>query len=177
MVRAKMKNKTIAVVSLDAIEDCIYFVRGQKVMLDRDLALLYGVETFNLNKAVRRNKNRFPEDFMFPLTREEYHSLRFQIGILKRGRHSKYMPLVFTQEGVAMLSGILHSSRAVEVNVAIMRAFVRMRQMLSANHELAKKLEELENKLIAHDYRIGDIVKAIRKLMHRPRKPRPRIGF
>ena len=146
-------------------------------MLDSDLASLYQVETFNLNKAVQRNIRRFPEDFMFRLTLSEYRALRFQIGILEKGRHSKYLPYVFTQEGVSMLSGILRSKRAVEVNVAIMRAFVRMQQILSADSRLADKLIELENKLIAHDYEIEDIVKAIRKLMREPRKHKAKIGY
>ncbi len=172
-----MKKKCIALISLDAIQDKIHFLRGCKVMLDSDLAGLYQVETFNLNKAVRRNMKRFPDDFMFRLTRSEYHALRFQFGILKRGSHSKYLPHAFTQEGVSMLSGILHSERAVEVNIAIMRAFIRMRQILSADSLLAEKLRELENKLIAHDYQIEDILKAIRKLMREPKRHKPRIGY
>ena len=101
-------KKSVAMVSLDNLEHCICFIRGQRVMLDRDLARLYGVETFNLNKAVRRNLSRFPEDFMFQLTKDEYSALRFQTGMLKPGHHSKYLPYVFTQEGIAMLSGVLH---------------------------------------------------------------------
>jgi hypothetical protein len=164
-------------ITANSIQDRIHLLRGRKVMLDSDLAQLYQVQTFNLNKAVQRNIERFPEDFMFQLTQSEYRSLRFQFGILKKGRHSKYLPYAFTQEGVSMLSGILHSNRAVEVNVAIMRAFVRMQQILSANSELADKLVELENKLIAHDYQIEDILKAIRKLMFEPRKAKFKIGY
>ena len=118
---------------------------GQKVILDRDLAELYGVTTGNLNKGVRRNPDRFP-DFMFQLKQEEYESLRFHFGILKRGQHSKYLPCAFTEQGVAMLSSVLNSSRAIEVNILIMRAFVRLRGMMSSHKELLRKLEEMEMK-------------------------------
>jgi hypothetical protein len=164
--------------SVDAIQNKIYFIRGHKVMLDNDLAKLYRVETFNLNKSVQRNIKRFPPDFMFQLTREETLSLTFQIGMSKSGRGGRRtLPYAFTQEGVSMLSGILHSERAVEVNIAIMRAFVRMGEILSANSKLAEKLRELENKLIAHDYQIEDILRAIRKLMRGPQKSKPKIGY
>ena len=179
-MRIKSKSKMIAVVSLDAIEDHIYFIRGQKVMLDADLATLYGVKLRVMIQAVKRHSRRFPDDFMFQLTHGEDQSLRSQIVILKspgRGRHRKYRPYVFTEQGVSMLSGVLHSRRAIDVNIAIMRAFVRMRKMILAHHELAEKLIELENRLIAHDYRIEDIMKAIRKLMRGPYRKRPRIGF
>lgn len=175
-----MKEKSIALVSLDAIEDCIYLIRGQKVMLDRDLAALYQAPAGRLNEQVRRNLKRFPSDFMFQLTTEEALYLRSQFAILGargRGRHSKYRPRVFTEQGVAMLSGVLHSDRAIEVNVAIMRAFARMRRILSSNEELSGKLEELETKLIAHDYQIEDILKAIRKLMREPQKRKLKIGY
>jgi hypothetical protein len=164
-------------IPVEQIAHYIYFIRDQRVMLDRDLARLYRVETFNLNKAVRRNHARFPADFMFQLTRDEYAALRFQTGMLKRGQHAKYLPYAFTQEGISMLSGVLHSPRAVEVNIAIMRAFVRMGRLLSENKELARKLDELENKLIRHDYQIGHILQAIRRLMQGPRKPSPKIGY
>ena len=118
----------------------------EKVILDRTLAELYGVETKQLKRAVRRNIRRFPSDFMFELTKEEYDSLRYQFGTLKRGKHSKYMPLAFTEQGVAMLSSVLNSNRAIEVNILIMRAFVRLRGMMSAHKELLRKLEEMEMK-------------------------------
>jgi hypothetical protein len=118
----------------------------EKVILDRTLAELYGVETKQLKRAVRRNIRRFPSDFMFELTKEEYDSLRYQFGTLKRGKHSKYMPLAFTEQGVAMLSSVLNSNRAIEVNILIMRAFVRLRGMMSAHKELLLKLEEMEMK-------------------------------
>lgn len=123
----------------------IFVVRGQKVMLDEDLAALYEVETKSLNRSVRRNLERFPEDFMFQLTSAEYDVLRYQIGTLKIGRgvHRKYLPLVFTEQGVAMLSGILNSERAIRVNVAIMRTFVRIRQIL-LEESLSHRITELE---------------------------------
>ena len=146
-------------------------------MLDRDLAALYGVETKNLNKAVRRNLDRFPSDFMFQLTATEADSLRFQSGTLKRGRHSKYLPKAFTEQGVAMLSGVLKSKRAIRVNVGIMRAFVRLRETLSLHKDLAHKLAELERKIEGHDENIRTLFEAIRQLMTPPEKPRKEIGF
>jgi len=159
------------------IERCIFLIRGQKVMLDRHLAELYGVTTFNLNKAVTRNFSRFPADFAFKLTKNEYRALRFQIGILEKGRHSKYPPRVFTEQGVSMLSSVLRSERAVRVNIAIMRAFVRLRQMLSENKKLAEKLRELEDRIGGHDEAIDSLFDAIRRLRASPEGPRPRIGF
>ena len=125
---------TAALIPSEQIEQVILLIRGQRVMLDRDLAVLYGVETKNLNKAVRRNLDRFPDDFMFQLTLDEAQALaisRFQFGTLKRGQNIKYLPQVFTREGVAMLSSVLRSPRAVQVNIAIMRVFVRLRETLS----------------------------------------------
>ena len=147
------------------IERYIYFIRGHRVMLDRDLALLYKVPTGNLNRAVKRNRLRFPPEFMFQLTREEYQALRCQFGILEKGRHAKYLPFVFTQEGVAMLSSVLHSEQAIMVNVQIMKAFVRLRELLETHKDLAKKLLELEKK---YDARFRVVFKAIRKLMEKP---------
>jgi phage regulator Rha-like protein len=164
-------------ISGEEIEHAILLIRGQKVMLDRDLARLYGVQTKILNKAVSRNCDRFPADFMFQLNAEEAESLRFQFGTLKRGQHSKYLPFVFTQEGVAMLSGVLRSPRAVQVNVAIMRAFVRLRETLSLHKELAHKLADLERKIENHDENIRSLFDAIRQLMTPPETPRREIGF
>ena len=166
-----------AVIPVEQIQQTILLIRGQKVMLDRDLAALYGVETGNLNKAVKRNSDRFPADFMFQLTAEEARSLRFQFGSLKRGEHFKYLPCAFTQEGVAMLSSVLRSKRAVEVNVAIMRAFVRLRETLSLHKELAAKLAELERKIEGHDTHIRSLFEAIRQLMTPPPAARKQIGF
>ena len=157
------------------IEHAILLIRGQRVMLDRDLAAMYGVTTSNLNKAVKRNLSRFPADFMFQLTADE--ASRFQIGILKRGRNIKYLPHVFTQEGVAMLSGVLRSPRAEQVNIAIMRAFVRLRETLSLHKELAHKLSELERKIENHDENIRSLFEAIHQLMTQPEQPRKEIGF
>ncbi|MBU1912345.1 MAG: ORF6N domain-containing protein [Candidatus Omnitrophica bacterium] len=162
----------------EVIERKIFIIRGHRVMLDRDLAKLYRVTTGNLNKAVRRNLERFPEDFMFQLTKDEENSLRFQFGSLKRGQHTKYLPYAFTEQGVAMLSSVLRSKRAAQVNIAIMRAFVKLRQILSMNKDLAYKLKELERKIEKHDVDIQAIFEAIRRLMAPPPlKPKPQIGF
>ena len=131
----------------ETIEKAIYLIRGEKVMLDRDLALLYGVETKVLNRAVKRNLQRFPLDFMFQLTTEEAEILRCQIGTSNEGRGGRrYLPYVFTEQGVAMLSTVLNSERAILVNIEIMRAFVKLRQMLGSNVELSRRLDELESK-------------------------------
>jgi len=157
------------------IEHAILLIRGQRVMLDRDLAAMYGVTTGNLNKAVQRNLSRFPADFMFQLTVDE--ASRFQFGILKRGTNIKYLPHVFTQEGVAMLSGVLRSPRAEQVNIAIMRAFVRLRETLSLHKELAGKLSELERKIENHDENIRTLFEAIQQLMTPPETPQKEIGL
>jgi len=163
-----------SLIPAERIERLILLIRGQKVMLDRDLAELYGVTTGNLNKAVSRNKDRFPDDFAFQLTREEYESLRFQFGILKRGQHAKYLPRVFTEQGVAMLSSVLKSKRAIQVNVAIMRTFVRLREMLASNKELSRRLDELEKK---YDKQFKIVFDAIRELMTPPEPKKRPIGF
>jgi phage regulator Rha-like protein len=166
-------------IPVEVIEKKIFLIRREKVMLDSDLAELYGVETFNLNKAVKRNVHRFPEDFMFQLSREEADSLRFQIGMSKKtGRGGRrYLPYVFTEQGVAMLSSVLRSSQAVQVNISIMRAFVKLRELLSTNKELAHKLEQLERKIEKHDEEIKAIFNAIRQLMRPLEKPKRKIGF
>ena len=169
----------VVAMHLVRIEGLIYEVRGHRVMLDSDLAALYGVETRELNQAVSRNLQRFPEDFMFQLTGEEFDSLRSQIVILEtgRGRHRKYVPRVFTEQGVAMLSGVLNSPRAVRVNIEIMRVFVRLRRALVSNRELAEKLAELEQKVAVNDESIRAIFDAIRRLIEEPVSPKRRIGF
>ena len=139
-------NDQKLVVPLEKIQSQIITIRGEKVLLDNTLADLYGVETKYLKRAVRRNSYRFPPDFMFELSREEFDSLRSQFGTLKRGEHSKYVPMVFTEQGVAMLSSVLNSRRAIEVNIMIMRAFVNLRWMVSSNKVLLKKIEEMEKK-------------------------------
>ncbi|OGV77954.1 MAG: hypothetical protein A3K19_12400 [Lentisphaerae bacterium RIFOXYB12_FULL_65_16] len=159
------------------IEQLILLLRGHRVILDRDLAALYGVATKNLNKAVARNPDRFPSDFMFQLTQEEALASRFQTGTLKRGQNIKYLPYAFTEEGVAMLSSVLRSPQAIQVNVAIMRAFVRLRETLAVHRDLAHKLAELERRIEGHDESIHTLFEAIRHLMAPPDKPRRRIGF
>ena len=162
------------------IQNLIYEIRGNKVMLDSDLAQLYGVETFNLNKAVKRNLSRFPRDFMFQLTKDEYESLIFQIGISKPKRGGRrFMPYVFTEQGVAMLSSVLQSKKAIAINIQIMRTFVQIKQFALENKDLAKRATELEHYFIEHckDYKedMMDIHQAIDLLMDRT-KP-AKLGF
>jgi hypothetical protein len=161
---------------IERIERAILMIRGHKVMLDADLASLYSVEAKVLNQAVKRNIERFPADFMFQLSAEEADFLRSQIVTLKpgRGRHRKYLPYAFTEQGVAMLSSVLHSPRAVQVNIEIMRAFVRLRQMLQQSADLARKLALLEDK---YDTQFRAVFDAIRELMKPPAKPKRPIGF
>ncbi|HZR19196.1 MAG TPA: ORF6N domain-containing protein [Verrucomicrobiae bacterium] len=168
-----------SLIPIERIQRTIYLLRGEKVMLDRDLAILYGVSTGNLNKAVKRNLGRFPPDFMFQLTPEESEALRFQFGSLRRGQHFKYLPFAFTEQGVAMLSTVLHSDRAVQVNIAIMRAFVQLRRVLGSHVELARKLSELEKRIEGHDDAIRSLFEAIRQLMNPsiPQQPPREIGF
>ena len=160
----------------EIIEKKIFLIRGHKVMLDKDLARLYGVTTGNLNKAVGRNSERFPEGFVFQLTKEEFKNLIFHFGISSWGGTRK-MPRVFTEQGVAMLSSVLKSKRAIQVNVAIMQVFVKLREILSTHKELAYKLKDLERKIEKHDEEIMAIFEAIRQLMAPPEKPKRRIGF
>ncbi|HVF72292.1 MAG TPA: ORF6N domain-containing protein [Chthoniobacterales bacterium] len=169
-----MKSKSIQVA---AILESVHHVRGQKVILDSDLARLYGVTTANLNKAVRRNRERFPPDFSFPLTNEEMGRLMFQSGIPKGRGGTRYLPNAFTEQGVAMLSSVLTSDRAIKVNIAIMRAFVKLRETLETNRELARKFTELERRVGTHDAEIAAILDAIRQLMTPPEKSRREIGF
>ena len=159
----------------ERIEGRILLTRGHKVMLDSDLAELYEVETKALTRAARRNAERFPEDFMFQLTAEESRSLRCQIGTSNEGRGGRrYRPYAFTEQGVAMLSSVLRSPRAVQVNIAIMRAFVKLRELLATNRDLACRLDELESR---YDDQFRAVFDAIRELMRPPDKPRSRIGF
>jgi hypothetical protein len=160
----------------EVVENKIYFVRGQKVMLDADLAKLYGVAPKVFNQAVKRNIKRFPPDFMFQLDSDEHDSLRSQIVTLKKGRgkHRKYLPYVFTEQGISMLSSVLNSERAILVNIEIMRAFVRLRKMLASNAQLARKIRALENK---YDEQFRIVFEAIYKLMEVPEKKKGKIGF
>jgi len=168
-------NKT-ELISLQKIEKAIYLIRGEKVMLDRDLANLYGVSTAALNQAVRRNRERFPDDFMFQLTTAEVVELnRSQIVIgSQKHRDPRSKPYAFTEQGVAMLSSVLHSKRAIGVNIEIMRAFVKFRQLFVSNTELARRLDELESK---YDKQFKIVFVAIRHLMEKPVKDRKEIGF
>jgi hypothetical protein len=166
-------------VPVELIERRIYLIRGHKVMLDSDLAELYQVPTKRLNEALKRNPDRFPGDFMFQLTLAEAKSLRSQFATSNVGRGGRrYLPYVFTEQGVAMLSSVLNSQRAVQVNIAIMRAFVRLRELLSTNKDMAHKLEAIERTQKEHGAHINAIWKAIQKLIKEPpAEPKPRIGF
>jgi hypothetical protein len=164
------------IILIEHIAQKILHLRDEKVMLDRDLAVLYGVETRTLNQAVKRNAERFPDDFAFTLSREEITRISQSVTSSSRLKFSKQVR-AFTEEGVAMLSSVLNSERAVKVNIAIMRAFVRLRQMLETNRELAKKFTDLERRVGKHDEEISAIIEAIRQLMASPEKPRREIGF
>ncbi|MGB5156455.1 ORF6N domain-containing protein [Desulfobacterium sp. N47] len=162
--------------SAEIIATKIHLIRGEKVILDKDLAELYGVSTSILNKAVSRNIDRFPSDFMFALTKDEFSNLKFHFGISSWGGTRK-LPRAFTEQGVAMLSGVLKSKRAVVVNIEIMRAFVQLRNLVSSHKQLAGKLSELEQKLEGHDEQIQIIFQAIKELMTTTEKPKRKIGF
>ena len=159
---------------MERIERVILALRGHKIMLDADLASMYGVETKVLVRAVKRNEERFPSDFMFQLSQDEFENLRFHFGTSRSWGGRRYLPYAFTEQGVAMLSSVLRSPRAVRVNIEIMRAFVRLRQMLQTNADLARKLAALEKK---YDAQFKVVFDAIRALMAPPRAQRRRIGF
>ena len=185
-----------AVLKSENIAQLVFFIRGEKVILDRDLASLYGVTTKALNQAVKRNAARFPADFMFQLTKSDYEalrsqsvtvpnkskspakagagSLRSQSVTLKRGQHLKYLPYVFTEQGVAMLSSVLRSPRAIEVNIAIMRTFVQLRRLMESNRDLGRKIEALEQK---YDEQFAVVFAAIKELIAPPAPTRKQIGF
>ena len=166
---------TDSIVSAELIERKIYLIRNKKVMLDSDLAKLYDVETKVLNQAVKRNIARFPKDFMFRLNKEEALELsRSQIVTLKRGQNIKYLPHVFTENGVAMLSSVLNSERAIQVNIQIMRTFTKIREMLSSHKDLRHKIEEMEKK---YDSQFKIVFNAIKELMTPPEKQVRKIGF
>ncbi|MFH0763115.1 MAG: ORF6N domain-containing protein [Candidatus Omnitrophota bacterium] len=163
-------------VSVEVIASKILFLRGKRVMLDRDLSELYGVETKHLNRQVRRNIERFPADFLIQLTRKEYQEiLRCQIGTLEIGRYSKYLPYAFTEQGVAMLSSVLNSKKAILVNIQIMRAFTQLRRMLLTNRDLKRKIEQMEAK---YDKQFAIVFQAIKQLLELPPvKEKKIIGF
>jgi hypothetical protein len=163
-------------VPAEVIQSKIVVVRDERIMFDRDLAELYGVETKQLKRAVRRNKDRFPPDFMFILTKKEFNDLRCHFGTSSWGG-TRYAPMAFTEQGVAMLSSVLNSNRAIEVNILIMRAFVQLRKMISSQTELTRKLDQLEKHIAEHDEQIVAIFEAIRQLMAPPDRPKKKIGF
>ena len=173
--------KSELMVPVERIEQAILLIRGQKVLLDRDLAQLYGVTTGRLNEQVRRNLKRFPADFMFQLSKEEFENWISQIVIsnpgAKMGQRKK--PYAFTEQGVAMLSSVLKSDRAIEVNIAIMRAFVKLREILATHKDVTRKLEDIERKLGQHDEHFRVVFEAIRQLMLPPPEPENKrhIGF
>ncbi|MBU0574586.1 MAG: ORF6N domain-containing protein [Candidatus Margulisbacteria bacterium] len=160
----------------ETIANKIYYIRGQKVMLDKDLAVLYGIRTKVLLQSMKRNIKRFPEDFMFQLDQKEYSILRSQFVTSKWGGR-RYFPYVFTEQGVAMLSSVLKSERAIEVNIVIMRAFVKLRKIFGTHKELAEKLKNLESRIKDHDEEIRMIFEAIRQLMKPPDQSIKKIGF
>ena len=160
-------------ISKESLMNKILLIRRRKVILDNDLAQLYGVETKILNRAVRRNIERFPSDFMFQLNKEEYENLRFQFGTSSWGGR-RYPPLAFTEQRIAMLSSVLHSERAIKVNITIMRAFVKLRKLLRTNDELNRKLEEIEKK---YDKQFKIVFQVLQQLMVKPVKKRKEIGF
>jgi len=186
----KQKLNSLTLIPDEKIIGKIYLIRNRKVMLDSDLAILYGVETGVLNQAVKRNIKRFPADFMFKLTREEMKiwksqivisnydlSLKSQFVTLKKGRgqHSKYLPLVFTEQGVAMLSSVLHSDRAIQVNIQIMRTFTKLREMMATHKELREKIEKMEQK---YDKKFKVIFDVIKKLLTTDKEEKTRrLGF
>jgi len=161
------------IVPQEIIGTKIILIRGKKVMLDKDLAQLYGVTTSNLNKAVRRNIERFPEDFMFQLSKEEFENLKFHFGTSSWGGTRK-LPHAFTENGVAMLSSVLNSDRAIKVNIQIMRTFTKLREMLMTHKDLKKKIEAMEKK---YDYQFKIVFDAIKELLEPPVKTKKKIGF
>src|SRR3972149_2743503 len=164
-----------ALVPIELIEKKILVIRGEKVMLDADLAELYGVETKMLMRAIKRNIDRFPADFMIQLDKEEFENLRFHFGTSSQWGGRRYLPYVFTEQGVAMLSSVLNSERAVKVNIEIMRAFVKLREMIASHKDLAKRLDALEKK---YDHQFKVVFDAIKQLMTPPdTKKKIKIGF
>ena len=189
MTEKKAYTKNPSLIPQKHIENKILFIRGHKVMLDKDLAELYEVQTKVLNQAVKRNLDRFPEDFMFQMTKEEFEnwksqfvtsnqaektSLRSQNVTLKQGQHRKYLPYVFTEQGVSMLSSILNSNRAIQVNIQIMRTFTKLRELMTTHKELRQKIETMEQK---YDYQFKIVFDAIKKLLDPPAEPKKPIGF
>ncbi len=172
----KTKTASKAVIPTEQITHSILVIRGEKVILDADLASLYGVQTKDLNKAVKRNTDRFPKDFVFQLTKQEVAHLRFQFGTSRWGG-TRYLPKAFTEHGALMAASVLNSPRAVEISVYVVRAFVRSRELLASNQTLTRKLDQIEGKLSIHDQAITEILQAIRELMKPPETKKRPIGF
>jgi ORF6N domain len=175
-------NKSLTVLEEKVINK-IYLIRDKKVMLDFDLAEMYAVETKQLKRQVKRNPERFPKDFMFELTKKEFENLRSQIGTSSWGG-TRYVPMAFTEQGVAMLSSVLNSPTAIEVNVQIIRVFSKMRELLLTNKDILLKLEQVEKRMMHHDGKMKQydrdiqlIFEALKKLLNPPQEPRQRIGF
>ena|SRR3989339_1943104 len=172
-----MKNH-YTLTSAEPIENRIFLIRGHRVMIDFDLARIYGVSTSRLNQQFRRNMRRFPEDFAFTLTRPEFESLMLQIATSKKGRGGRHkLSTVFTEHGAIMLASVLNSYLAVKASVQVVRAFIKLRETLTATKGLANKLSELERKIESHDESIRSLFDAIRELMEPPEKPKKQIGF
>ena len=178
MSKDKIVKTEIAVITLDQVERKIFLIRDQKVMLDKDLAEMYGVPTKVFNQAVSRNLERFPTDFRFQLISDEFVNLRSQNVTSSSNNYGgrRYMPYVFTEQGVAMLSSVLNSGRAVQVNIAIMRAFVNMRRLVATNEEISKKLDVIERKLATHDDNFKEVFDALRAMTAPERQPK-QIGY
>ncbi len=169
--------KTLPVIFEEKIVDKIHLVRGLKVMIDKDIAELYGIETKRLKEQVNRNLNRFPSHYMIELTKEEYESLRSQNATLKQGAHTKYLPYAFTEHGVLMLANVLKSSRAIEMSIKVIDVFVKLREMLLTNKDILLKLELLEKQVVQNSDEIRTIFEALKQLLNPPQEPRKRIGF
>jgi hypothetical protein len=170
-----MEEKSL--VPVERVESRILLIRGQKVILDVDLAMLYGVSTGTFNQAVKRNRQRFPEDFMFQLTQEEKDEVITNCDNLKKLRYSAWLPYAFTEHGAVMAANVLNSKRAIEASVLVVRTFIKLREMLSTHKELAQKLVELEQMLMTHDRAICSLFDAIREMMNPPAPKGKRIGF
>ena len=166
-----------SLIPMEQISEKKLLIRGQKIILDRDLAELYGVETKILKRAVRRNLERFPQDFMFELNKDEQSSLRYHFGTLNRGEHAKYLSFAFSEQGVAMLSSVLKSKRAVEVNILIMRAFVKMRELLYSDKSLAHKVEKLETQMEVQGKSLQQVIQIVSQLLEQPEPEPKNIGF
>lgn len=171
------KTKPTVALIEEKIVDKIHLIRGQKVMIDRDLAELYGTETKRLKEQVNRNLSRFPKHYMFELTQKEYESLRSQNATLKQGGHAKYLPYAFTEHGVLMLANVLKSARAIEMSIKVIDVFVKLREMLLTHKDILFKLELLEKQVVQNSEEIQTIFTALKQLLNPPQEPRKRIGF